>query len=202
MLLKRVSYMEIVLLPSPDDIEIAMLLRMVSPIFPAKGRSRLRLSRSSEPGRIYLITFTTASRRREFADWQVALTATRTLLHPDLWREARLLCWVMMPDHWYGLIELGASESLSAIVRRLKGTTARAVNLANGSSGSVWASEFHDHALRSEEDVVDLARYIVLNPVRAGLVTRIGDYPFWDAIWLTASKSIAAEAAPTDGFAA
>jgi hypothetical protein len=29
-----------------------------------------------------------------------------------------------------------------------------------------------------------LARYVVANPVRAGLVQRVGQYPHWDAIWL------------------
>jgi len=29
-----------------------------------------------------------------------------------------------------------------------------------------------------------MARYIVMNPKRAGLVERVGDYPHWDAIWL------------------
>jgi len=28
------------------------------------------------------------------------------------------------------------------------------------------------------------ARYIVANPLRAGLVERLGDYPLWDAVWL------------------
>ena len=31
----------------------------------------------------------------------------------------------------------------------------------------------------------DVARYIVANPLRAGLVERVGDYPYWDAVWLT-----------------
>jgi len=30
-----------------------------------------------------------------------------------------------------------------------------------------------------EEDVKDLARYVVANPLRAGLVTRVHDYPLW-----------------------
>jgi hypothetical protein len=29
-----------------------------------------------------------------------------------------------------------------------------------------------------------MARYIIANPLRAGLVDRIGDYPLWDAMWL------------------
>ncbi|MCF5938543.1 transposase, partial [Xanthomonas perforans] len=28
------------------------------------------------------------------------------------------------------------------------------------------------------------ARYYIAYPRRAGLVTRAGDYPFWDAVWL------------------
>jgi len=49
---------------------------------------------------------------------------------------------------------------------------------------SVWQDGFHDHALRREEDLKEVARYIIANPVRAGLVTRVGDYPLWDACWL------------------
>jgi hypothetical protein len=30
----------------------------------------------------------------------------------------------------------------------------------------------------------DIARYIIANPLRAGLAESIGDYPHWDAIWL------------------
>ena len=34
------------------------------------------------------------------------------------------------------------------------------------------------------DKMLDVARYIVANPLRAGLVTKIGDYPFWNAVWL------------------
>ena len=42
----------------------------------------------------------------------------------------------------------------------------------------------HDRALRRDEDLLAVARYIVANPLRAGLVRRVGDYPLWDAVWL------------------
>lgn len=48
----------------------------------------------------------------------------------------------------------------------------------------VWQRGFHDRALRQEEDLIATARYVVANPLRAGLVDRIGDYPWWDAVWL------------------
>jgi len=47
----------------------------------------------------------------------------------------------------------------------------------------MWQDGFHDHAIRKEEDLADIARYVVANPLRAGLVRRIGDYSLWDSIW-------------------
>jgi putative transposase len=48
----------------------------------------------------------------------------------------------------------------------------------------IWQTGFHDHALRADEDVVRVARYIVANPLRAGLVSSPGEYPHWDAVWV------------------
>jgi len=49
---------------------------------------------------------------------------------------------------------------------------------------AIWQAGYHDHALRKEEDIRDVARYIVMNPVRAGLVRSVREYPLWDAKWL------------------
>ncbi|MCF6281296.1 MAG: hypothetical protein L3J28_03650 [Candidatus Polarisedimenticolaceae bacterium] len=45
-------------------------------------------------------------------------------------------------------------------------------------------THLHDRAIRKEEDLVAIARYIVANPLRAGLVKSIKDYPHWDCVWL------------------
>jgi len=37
---------------------------------------------------------------------------------------------------------------------------------------------------RCDEGLRAVARYVIANPVRAGLAERVGDYPFWDAVWL------------------
>jgi REP element-mobilizing transposase RayT len=89
-----------------------------------------------------------------------------------------------MPDHLHVMASLEGSHSLSSAVHRLKSATARAANCALGRTGRLWARAFHDRALRRDENVLAVARYIIANPVRAGLVRRAGDYPFWDAAWL------------------
>lgn len=95
-----------------------------------------------------------------------------------------------MPDHLHALVELGGDESLSMLVRRLKAVTAGAVNRHASRTGKVWASGFHDRALRREETALAVARYVIGNPLRAKLATAIGDYPYWDAIWLTGPETI------------
>ncbi len=66
----------------------------------------------------------------------------------------------------------------------VKGRSARQINLAFGRTQRLWQPGFHDRALRAEEDRLAAARYIVANPLRAGLVRRVADYPHWDCVWL------------------
>ena len=94
-----------------------------------------------------------------------------------------MLAWVLMPDHAHWLIELSEHDTLGAVVNRIKSASARHANRVLGRVGPLWSAAFHDHALRAEDDLPDIARYVVANPLRAGLVKRLDDYPFWNAIW-------------------
>ncbi|MEH3021220.1 MAG: transposase [Pseudomonas oryzihabitans] len=144
----------------------------------------LRRGRVSLPGQLYLLTSTTVERQPLLSDFHLACAAARAFNDPRLLDDARLLAWVLMPDHVHWLIALGERFSLDELVLRLKSASARRVNAVRRTQGALWAPAYHDHALRAEEDVQAVARYIVVNPVRAGLVRRVGDYPFWDAVWL------------------
>jgi hypothetical protein len=42
----------------------------------------------------------------------------------------------------------------------------------------LWQPFGYEHVLRDDEDVITVARYILANPVRAGLVATVMDYPF------------------------
>ena len=161
------------------------------------AQCRLRLGRRSFAGQVYLVTFTTFRRVPHFADPALATTAARLLADRAVWSGAALLAWVLMPDHWHGVVSLGGA-SLSRTIGALKGRSARRLRDAHPRVGRVWDRGFHDRALRKDEALRDMARYVVMNPVRAGLVPTVGAYPFWDAVWLGGGK-LAAEAAPTAG---
>lgn len=98
--------------------------------------------------------------------------------------DAKMLAWVLMPDHVHWLLQIGDNDDLPTVVNRLKSASARQANHMLGRSGALWERAYHDHALRSDEDVITVVRYIVANPIRAGLIERTGDYPFWNAIWV------------------
>ncbi|AEQ95385.1 hypothetical protein XOC_1197 [Xanthomonas oryzae pv. oryzicola BLS256] len=56
---------------------------------------------------------------------------------------------------------------------------------------AVWARAYHDRGLRKEDDLRSVAGDLIVNPLRAGLVERVGDSPFWDAIWLAEERASA-----------
>jgi len=88
---------------------------------------------------------------------------------------------VVMPDHVHMLLtpmsdREGWPYALPAILKVIKGVSARSVNKLLGSCGPVWQDESFDHLLRSDESLAEKREYIRQNPVRAGLVARAEDY--------------------------
>ena len=144
---------------------------------------RLRIGRFSEPGRIYLITAVVHQRQPFFADWRLGRLVVKQLREAQEEGWADFLTWVVMPDHVHCLLQL-RDRTLAEVMCRIKARSSRAVNLALRRQGRLWQKGYHDRAVRKEEDLKDLARYVILNPVRAGLVKRVHDYPLWDACWL------------------
>jgi putative transposase len=147
-------------------------------------QANLRRGRSSEPGRIYVCTTVVHRRRPLFADWKLG----RLVVHSLRWNDAQgrtdTIAFVVMPDHLHWLFSLTGTQPLPRVLQSLKNYSARRVNAALGEDGPVWQAGFHDHAVRREEDLRAMARYVVFNPVRAGIVRSLRDYPLWDAMWI------------------
>jgi len=147
------------------------------------GNAALRHGRFSEEGRVYLVTTVAWNRAPLFRDLATARAVSRILHSPKTWRKSTCLAWVLMPDHWHGLVRLEEDGDLSKAVAKMKSLVTKSLRAA-GRDSPVWQRAFHDRALRQDEDLRAMARYVVANPVRAGLVSRVGDYPYWDAVWV------------------
>ncbi|WP_432472330.1 REP-associated tyrosine transposase [Amphritea sp. HPY] len=147
-----------------------------------KGNSSaLRHGRYSEVGRVYLVTFVTRGRQKLFDNFQQGRLVVDVLRAESVATDT--LAFVVMPDHAHWLLQL-REKPLSKTVQTVKSLSARRLNQVSGCLGSVWQNGFHDHAVRKDEDLVRLARYVVMNPVRAGLVKTVREYSLWDAVWL------------------
>jgi len=143
----------------------------------------LRKGRYCEPERIYLLTTVTRHRQPLFNDFHLGRLLVNELRSAHEQQLVASLAWVVMPDHLHWLIQLG-NTSLEQLMKRVKARSALAINRAQGTTGALWQAGFHDRAARQEEDIQQIARYVLANPLRAGLIERLADYPLWDAIWL------------------
>ncbi len=94
------------------------------------------------------------------------------------------LAFVVMPDHFHWLFSLTGSRSLNSCIKNVKSFSARRINEKLESSKGVWQAAYYDRAIRKEDDVEAVARYIVANPLRAGIVDSVKEYALWDAKWL------------------
>ena len=149
-----------------------------------KGTCRTRVGRYSEPNRIYHVTTTTTQRAPIFARFEHGRTLVNSMRLQEDQGHARSLAFVVMPDHLHWLLQLTGSRSLSTVVNAAKSRSSRCINASIGSRRRLWQKGFHDRAIRRDEDLESIARYIIANPLRAGLVDSVARYPLWDAIWV------------------
>ena len=148
------------------------------------GVRSLRLGRRSIPGQYYHVITCTAERNAIFTDLRCGREVVGSLKRLESERIARSIAFVVMPDHLHWLMQLGQSKSLSVCVASMKSFAARRINSRGLAPGPIWQRGYMDRAIRREKDVIRVARYIVANPLRAGIVEHVGDYPLWDSIWM------------------
>lgn len=92
-----------------------------------------------------------------------------------------LEAFCIMPNHGHVVCtplekENGEFNSLSEILQSLKRHTARQANLALGRSGTFWQDESYDHVVRDQAELERIVKYVLNNPVKAGLVN---DWKEW-----------------------
>jgi REP element-mobilizing transposase RayT len=141
--------------------------------------------------------------RRSFARWeseldqadpelfwlkepQVAGMVAKSLQYRD-GVQYHLLAYSIMPNHLHLLFTphrdaKGNYFSLAKIMHSLKLYTASEANRLLGREGQFWQHESYDHVVRDESELQRIVSYILLNPVKAGLVNRSEDWPWVYAV--------------------
>ena len=91
---------------------------------------------------------------------------------------------VVMPDHVHLILRPTEREpnvwwDLGKITQGIKGGSARRINQALGTQGTVWQKESFDRIVRDESEFEEKVRYVYENPFRAGLVADPEEYEFF-----------------------
>jgi REP element-mobilizing transposase RayT len=124
----------------------------------------------------YFVTTCTLARRNVFHDIEFGREAADLLIAHSARCDFEVSAYCLMPDHAHVLVTARTQESsLSDLARTWKQTTGYRWHVRRG--GRLWQAGYFERVLRADEPALSVSRYIIENPVRAGLVTSAEDYP-------------------------
>ena len=100
-----------------------------------------------------------------------------------------ILChsWVLMDNHYHLILETPYAN-LSLGIRHLNGVYTQWFNRKHKRVGHLFQGRFKAIIVERETHLLELCRYVVLNPVRAGLVKRPGQWK-----WSSFRKTVGEE---------
>jgi putative transposase len=85
--------------------------------------------------------------------------------------------YCLMTNHYHLLVET-PDGNLSKGMRQLNGVYTQRFNAEHGRCGHVFQGRYKAIIVQKEAYLTELSRYVVLNPVRAGMVARPEDWPW------------------------
>jgi len=137
----------------------------------------------------YFLTICTFERRRHFTDGAVVTLVYDQFLRTGTAFEFAILAYCFMPDHLHVLAEATGENSrlqpFAALAKQRAAFVTRSLLRAR-----LWQKGYFERVLRNEDDTFNVARYVVQNPVRAGLVRSPDEYPFTGSSILTKDQLI------------
>ena len=107
----------------------------------------------------------------------------RNALHHRDGKAIDLLAYTIMPNHIHLVLSLLSTTEqsqapLESVMAAFKRYTATQSNRRLGRTGSFWQAESYDRAIRSQDELERTIRYVMNNPVKAGLVATPSDWPW------------------------
>jgi putative transposase len=108
----------------------------------------------------------------------------------------RCIAYCLMTNH-YHLILVTPEPNISRGMHHLNGSYARWFNRRHGLEGHVFQRRFHSVVIESDWHLLEACRYVVLNPVRAGVVREPSEWA-WSSLRATIGLSSRGSAPAVD----
>ena len=136
------------------------------------------------PGALYHVTARGNARRdivEDDGDRQCFVDLLAETVQSRRWR---LYAYCLMDNHYHLLVET-PEPNLSRGMRQLNGVFTQRTNRRHGRVGHVFQGRYKSILVEREAYLMELCRYVVLNPVRAGMAARAGEWR-WSSYPVTA----------------
>ncbi len=149
---------------------------MRHPYAPARNQrlDRFLYKASGQP-----VFFTVRSYRQSqpFVNPELARAVSNCLLEERSKHGIDVYVYCLLPDHLH-LVACPQEDGKDTLtfLDRFKGRSTK-ISWDHGCPGKLWQPRSFDHLVRKEESLLDIAKYILENPVRRGLADRWEDYP-------------------------
>lgn len=92
--------------------------------------------------------------------------------------ECRIHAYVLMTNHTHLLVTPGGERSIPLVMQAMGRTYVQMLNKKYNRTGTLWEGRYKASLVQDEGYLLACHKYIELNPVRAGLVSAPGDYPY------------------------
>ena len=122
----------------------------------------------------YFLTFCCYSKAQRFLNTPVVELVLVQILRAAGDEQFAILAYCFMPDHAHLLIE-GKRDSSNALRFISRAKQFSGFHYQQRQGQRLWQRYGHEHVLRGDEDTRRVARYILSNPIRGGLVERAKD---------------------------
>lgn len=146
----------------------------------ARGNNRQRLFRKESDSSFYLSLCA------------AALAAYDVQLHH----------YCLMPNHVHLLPRASTPEKLVRFMHQVQRRYWFHMRRKYRLSGHLWQGRYHSFSIESESYLLEAGRYIERNPLQAGMVNDLADYPWSSYRWYASGKTVEVTLTPSPGYLA
>jgi len=147
--------------------------------------------RAQQSGGTFFFTITTYRRKRILLDRQVINALRESLRDTRKANPFGIAAWVLLPDHMHFIWRLTDGDAdysrkwgriKAGVTRRVKKHYDRNAEAHDSAvrrrESTIWQRRLWEHQIRNDKDLKAHVDYLHYNPVKHGLVSRVGDWPY------------------------
>ncbi len=149
-----------------------------------------RIPRTAVADVVYHVLNRANGRERIFQKENDYIAFESILLEGKKKYDMRILAFCIMPNHWHLILHPRTGEDLSQFMRFITHTHTQRfhTHYQTIGYGHLYQGRFKSFPVQDDAYFLQVCRYVERNPLRAGLVESIGDWP-WSSFWIRRNGS-------------